>query len=303
MRWLEVSARVDADTVDAATELLARYAYGSVVVEEMATGKPSDAAIVSPALRVKAYLPDDPSLEGKVRELDEAWWHLRQIRRLGNLRRRMLEEKDWANAWKRHFRVHRIGAHIVIKPSWRAHKPKREDVVIELDPGAAFGTGLHPTTQLCLEELERSDLAGARVLDLGTGSGILAIAAAKLGAGDVRAIDTDPIAVGVAADNVRVNGVSSVVRVGEGSLGSAPSPDAGSLAGTCDLAIANIIADVIIRLAGDLAAALKPGGKLITGGIIEHRAEDVVRALVEAGFDRLERWERGDWVSIVAYKP
>jgi ribosomal protein L11 methyltransferase len=237
------------------------------------------------------------------------------IRPVGELVMRQVEEEDWANAWKEHFQVHRVGQRTVIVPGWRQYEPVPGDLVITLDPGMAFGTGLHPTTRLCLIALEERVRPGQSILDLGTGSGILAIAAARLGAGSVVALDTDAVAVQAARANVAANGVQETVRVDQGTLGTGArpahqdrrSPDRRPAAvlptsrpATFDLVVANIIAQVLVDLAPALAAALAPGAPLIASGIINERETDVAAALVAHGLTVEERKAEGDWVLLVA---
>jgi len=209
---------------------------------------------------------------------------------------RHIAEADWAEAWKQHLRVLHIGRRIVVRPSWLTYTPDEGEVVVVLDPGMAFGTGLHPTTQMCLMALEEHLRPGMRLLDLGTGSGILAIAGAKLGAGSVLALDTDPQAVAVAAENVRHNGVADRVRVAEGSLAQVDD--------RFDLVVVNILAVVIIEmLEQGLARRVAPGGRLILAGLIADQEPDVAEALRRAGLEPVERRQIDDWVGLVGATP
>lgn len=238
----------------------------------------------------------------------------RQLRRVGSLQTRTLAEEDWANAWRRHYRVMRVGERTVVAPSWLEYEAGPEDIVLRLDPGMAFGTGLHPTTQLCLRLLERYAKPGRRTMDLGTGSGILAIAAAKLGAGPIVALDNDPVAIEVAAENIAINQVSDKIVAAVGSLGAGsrmghwlsgdfgdttPDPATGSAPEQCELIAANLIAKVLVILAADLYAALAPGGSLISSGIIIDREPDVIAAFAAAGLQPVERHQEGEWVALV----
>src|ERR1700675_841187 len=217
--WLELSVAGDVGGVEAVSEILGRVAPGGTSVEpafeltDEGLGARVDAT--RPAI-VRAYLParDEAASARAVAEASEALGHLQAfgLRPIGELTTRLVHEADWAEAWKAHFPVLRVGHRLVIRPTLRRHRRRPDDVVLALDPGMAFGTGLHPTTRLCLAGVEsiadRGLLDGARVLDVGCGSGILAIAAAKLGAADVLGVDTDPIAIEATDANAGRNGVA-----------------------------------------------------------------------------------------------
>lgn len=251
---------------------------------------------------VRAYLrgPEPDAEHGAIESVQEALWHLRAfgLRPIGGLETRVVRAGR-PDAWRAHFPVQRIGRSIVIRPSWRRHRRAPGDVVIALDPGLAFGTGLHPSTRLCLERLEAwSDsgrLEGARVLDVGSGSGILAIAAARFGAAGVVALDTDPQAVQATQDNARRNRVGRLIRVRESSL---PSN-----AGPYDLVVANLVASLLVDLAGALAAEVRTGGRLVAAGLLTEREPEVRRGLNAAGFHVVGRSEEDDWVAIEAEVP
>src|SRR5579885_1428589 len=194
MRWLELTVTAHREAVEALSELLSTHAPGGVAIEEpIALLDDGQDYRIRPdePVQVRAYLPVDGSQEDARQRLEEALWHLGQIgpNFIGQLTTRFVAEEDWANAWKEYFHVLHVGRRVVIKPSWRDYTPQPGEVVLELDPGMAFGTGLHPTTHMCLELLEQHVQPGMRVLDVGTGSGILALAAAKLGAASVLALD------------------------------------------------------------------------------------------------------------------
>ena len=208
MNWLELSVEVDPEAVEPVSELFARLGYNSgVVVEQAAPDVQAEQDSwdelqymeMDPnrPISVRTYLPVEKGTQDKRGQIEQALWYLGRMRPVGELRVHECKEEDWANAWKAFYGIQRLGKYIVIKPSWLDYKPKEGDVVLDLDPGMAFGTGLHPTTRLCLAALEEQVRPGTNILDLGTGSGILAIAAAKVGGQDVRvaAIDTDSVAV------------------------------------------------------------------------------------------------------------
>ena len=200
-------------------------------------------------------------------------------------------DEDWSENWKKYYKPFRIGSHLMVKPTWEPYEAQPDDLIIELDPGMAFGTGTHETTNMCMQLLEKHMESDMRVMDVGTGSGILAIAAARLGAKDILAIDIDPDAVKVAKENVALNHVEDQVRVVVGDLCK-------SEAMPCDLAVANIVADAICMLAGPLTRHLEKDRLLICSGIIREREQDVRNAAAEAGYTLFDRIEKGEWVAL-----
>jgi ribosomal protein L11 methyltransferase len=243
---------------------------------------------------VKGYICENDELEKRLKDLDEGLKELVQQfpEWVVQVKGITVQEEDWATSWKAYFKPVRIGKHFLIKPTWEKINPDAEDIILELDPGMAFGTGTHPTTSLCLETLEEIVKPGMRVFDLGTGSGILAIAAAKLGA-KVEAVDLDPVAVKVAQENIELNQIAEYVTAKRGDLGTV-------LTGQADLVVANIIADVILLLLQDLKRILKAEGEFMASGIIEHRSEDVEEGLCEAGLEVIEKKENSGWVLLRA---
>jgi ribosomal protein L11 methyltransferase len=311
-QWLELSVRVDAEAVESVTEVFSRVVPGGVAIEEDITVFGDREGYIVNAdkpVTVRGYLPVDDTCGAKVNEIKDALDHLSMLRPVGELSLRQIAEEDWASAWKEHFQVHKVGRRTVIVPSWREYAPQPDEIVITLDPGMAFGTGLHPTTRLCLAELEIHLRPGMRVLDLGTGSGILAIAAAHLGAASVSALDTDAVAVEAARANVLANGVAAIVKVEQGTLASPTprmvgrKPFVGAPRPKWDLVVCNIVAQVLIGLAEALATALEAGGLLITSGIINERADDVAAGFATQGLQILDRRVEGDWIALIATKP
>jgi ribosomal protein L11 methyltransferase len=231
----------------------------------------------------------------------EALGHLQAfgLRPIGDLRTRLVSDTDWADAWKALFPVQRVGRRLVIRPTWRRHRVAPGDVVLALDPGMAFGTGLHPTTRLCLAALEGladdGRLTGAHVLDVGCGSGILAIAAVRLGAVAAIGVDTDPIAVEATRANARRNGLGRRIEAREGSLPSHAPP--------FDVVVANLVAGVLVPLATPLRDELRPGGTLLASGIFVDRETDVSAAFEAAGLALTGRSAEGDWVALAARRP
>jgi ribosomal protein L11 methyltransferase len=218
-------------------------------------------------------------------------------------------KSDWAESWKAHFHPVRVGQHFVIKPSWRDYTPTADDIVIEIDPGLAFGSGLHPTTQLCLKILEEMPLLGQTLFDVGTGSGILALAALKLGAVSVRAVDVDDVAVRVARENFERNGYPSAGNEDLSGFGNLTGLETqvqvavGSATDTggrqWDIVVANILANTIIELLPDLKAALAPSGQLILSGIIAEQEASVTAAATAQNLRFVERRIEEDWVALV----
>ncbi|MGH2625876.1 MAG: 50S ribosomal protein L11 methyltransferase, partial [Anaerolineales bacterium] len=235
---MEVSLLVEAEAAETVADLLSRYAPGGVVLhkEHDPAEAPLPPAPRLTSIRVAAYLPVDASLAGTRDELERGLWHLGQIRRLPPPDFRILEDEDWAESWKRHYHPIPVGSRLLVLPSWFP-VPPGDRLILRLDPGQAFGTGTHPSTQVCLELLEEHIRPGARVVDLGCGSGILSLAAARLGAGRVLALDVDEIAVRCAAENVERNQLRQVIHVAQGSLEALQTGEWRN----CDLIVANIL--------------------------------------------------------------
>ena len=302
MRWLEVRVPADTEAVEAVSELFARYGYqGGVAIEEQyaqdADGDNLRVDTAAPVI-VTTYIADTPAASETLHTLEQALWHLSQMRYVGDLTVQPREEEDWANAWKEHFHVHRVGRSIVIRPPWRPYETQPGDTVILLDPGMAFGTGLHPSTQLCLIAVEDLVRPGDRLLDVGTGSGILAIAALRLGAGSVLGLDVEEVAVQVARANGEQNGVGrDRFPLIVGTLG--PEEHYGEFDGV----FANIIARIIQEMAPYLYESVRPGGWLVASGIIVEREEEVRTALGAAGFVDITRGQMTDWVALRARRP
>jgi ribosomal protein L11 methyltransferase len=304
--WLELAVVADIEAVEAVSEILGRVAPGGTSVEpafdlvDEGLGARIDPTRPS---TVRAYVParDPATMERAVAEATEALGHLQAfgLRPIGELTTRVVQEADWAEAWKAHFPVLRVGRRIVIKPTWRRHRAAPDDVVLALDPGMAFGTGLHPTTRLCLAALEaladRGTVDGARVLDVGCGSGILAIAAAKLGAASVLGVDTDSIAIEATIANAGRNRLTGRIAARHGSLPSGEAP--------FDAVLANLIASVLIALASQLRDELRSGGTLLASGIFVDREDEVREAFRGCGLDVIGRSAEGEWIALEAVRP
>ena len=304
--WLELTVQADIEAVEAVSEILGRVAPGGTSVEpgfELVDEGLGARVDPSRPATVRAYVParDPAAAERAIAEAQRALGHLQAfgLRPIGDLTSRIVHEADWAEAWKAHFPVLRIGRRLVIRPTWRRHRRAADDVVLALDPGMAFGTGLHPTTRLCLAALEeladRGRLEGARVLDVGCGSGILAIGAVRLGAASAFGVDTDPIAIEATTANAGRNGIARRVRAVAGSLPSGERP--------FPVVLANLIASVLVALADQLVAELEPGGVLLASGIFVDREGAVRDAFEAAGLRVTQRWAEGEWVALEATRP
>jgi ribosomal protein L11 methyltransferase len=301
-QWIEVTLRVDGEAAEAAAEILNRYGYQGVSIE--VEGIPPDTLDDGEApppgpLTLRAYLPDDARAPEAIRQLTDALGYMNMMYPMPAPEFRTVDEQDWAEAWKAHYQPVRIGQRLLIRPLWIDLEIGSDDLEIALDPGMAFGTGTHPTTQLCLEALEDMVRPGMTVLDLGCGSGILAIGAAKLGAHRILAVDIDPIAVTVTVENAAQNGVAERITAAEGSLETVLQTGE-----RFDLLAANILARVIIGMCEQgLGEVVKPGGLAVFSGIIAEQGDDVEAALRMTGLEPTRRRQLGDWIAIEAVRP
>jgi ribosomal protein L11 methyltransferase len=297
--WLELSVEVDNEAVESVFELMSRHAYGhGVAVYEQYRQDPDGDNLQPDQTRpvtVVAYLPSGTAeTDQKIRMIKEGLWHLRHIGNVGQLLQQERPEEDWANAWKEHFHVLRIGNRFVIRPTWREYEAHPNDLVIDLDPGMAFGTGHHPTTELCLRWMETLPIEGKRVLDVGAGSGILSIAAVLLGAKSVDAVEIDEVAARALQENLDVNGVGDRISVSVGDFGSKPG---GTF--TYEIVIANIISSILMKLAKPLAGSIAQGGKLLLSGVIDQHIDQVRSTFAAQGLPVLEERQQGDWFALL----
>jgi len=282
-RWLEIAVPAHAEAVEAVSEILTRIGHQGIAVElplEPRGGTDHT---------VKAYLLDDGEVVAKVNDVRDALGHLQAfgLGPIGELAAREIKEEDWLEAWKAQFTPLRVGRFLV-RPTWSEATPADGAIELVLDPGMAFGTGLHPTTQQCLEALSTIRLEAKGVLDVGTGSGILAIAAAKRGASPVVGVDTDPLAVDAARENATRNGVA--IPVGAGSAADVP--------GRFDVVVANLVSPVLQQIVADLVARMAPKGLLITAGISAPSEPQTRDAFLRAGLKLRDRTQRDDWVAL-----
>lgn len=296
MRWLELTVEADVEAVEAVSEILGRVAAGTIVQPARLLRDPDDELAVredpSAGYAVVAHIADEPGASAAVESTERALWHLQAfgLRPVGALQVRAVADEDWAEAWKAHYVPQRVGR-LVVVPSWSSEPTQPGEVSISLDPGMAFGTGLHPTTQGCLLMLQEVDRMPATVLDVGIGSGILAIAALRLGAESAVGIDTDPLAVEAALANAARNGLADRLVASVGTLPATAER-------RYPLVLANLVAAVLVELAPRLAAHLAVDGTLLASGIIEPKADAVVTAMDDAGLAVVSRHDDGEWVTL-----
>ncbi len=309
MDWIELIVHTTSAGSDPVSDLFTSLGAAGTMVEDRADIPDPSAPngiweIIDPALidsmpedvLVHAWLEPDESFPQTLERLRAGLDGLRMSGAgYGTLRldTQKIAGENWADSWKKFYKPFRAGKHIVIKPSWESFEAGPEDKIIEIDPGMAFGSGTHETTGMCMALLEENITGGETVIDVGTGSGILAIGAAMTGAGDILAIDIDPDACRVAKENVLHNGVADKVRVQEGNL-------LDHVEETCDICVANIIADVILFFARPLLSHIRPGGLFICSGIVAERGADVRTALLDAGYDILQEEHKGEWVAFLS---
>jgi ribosomal protein L11 methyltransferase len=302
--WLEVSLVVDGELAEAVAEVFSRFAPEGVVIQSTGVIQDETGLVTETGpLKVCAYLPEDSGLGDKRQRLEEALWYLGRIKPLPAPEYTRLHQKNWAEAWKAHYRPIQIGKRLLIQPAWvQEILPGRIPVLIE--PGMAFGTGTHPTTQLCLEILESFLQPGQNVIDVGCGSGILSIAAVKLGAGKVLGVDVDRQALDSARYNARLNEVEGLLILEEGSVEQVLAGD--FKLRQAPLVLANILATVIVRLLDQgLAELVTPGGYLVLSGILEDQLEgrdgyiSVLEALSRHSLQVVETRQIQDWIGLV----
>ena len=302
MRWLELTVEADAEAIEPISEIFGRLGRGAAVRPTRLIHDPNDelAAREDPSAPylITAHIPDDAAAADAIDATERALWHLQAfgLRPVGELQVTSVDDVDWLEGWKARYVPQRVGR-VVIVPSWLDEPLAPGEVAVRLDPGMAFGTGLHPTTRGCLTLLQDLVPMPPRLLDVGSGSGILALAALQLGAERATCVDTDSIAVDATRANAALNGVADRVEVRLGTLPPA------SEAGTYPLVVANLVAALLVELAEALAAHVDPGGTMLASGIIEGRAGEVTDALAAAGLVERTRLHDGEWVSLRLERP
>jgi len=302
MQWIEVKVTFTDDNQALIVDLIADAFYsldakGVVIDDPLLEPEESWAAdaIARPDRpAVTGYLPADDRLESRRLFLEQSLSRLAGEHDFNfSIHYQAIDEEDWAESWKAFFWPQQITPRLVVKPTWRDYQPEPGQQIIEIDPGMAFGTGTHPTTSLCVKLLEKHLRQGQSVLDVGTGSGILLIVAAKLGAGRLTGIDMDPMAVSVARNNLALNKIDAArFEISCGHL-------VDNIVGTFDVVVANILAEVIIELLDDVRQVVKPGGILICSGIIEAYQAAVGEKMAACGFNEIDIQKDGDWVAMV----
>lgn len=312
MKWSELSIHTTNEAVDAVSNILHEAGASGVVIEdseelvrerenqfgEIYSLNPDDFPL--DGVRVKAYLAETSFLLETVEEIKLAINNLQNFNiDLGHnlITVSQVDEEDWATAWKKYYHPVKISNRFTIVPTWEDYeRVSTDEIIIELDPGMAFGTGTHPTTVMCLQALEKTVQPNSKVIDVGTGSGVLSIGAAKLGATSIHALDLDEVAVTSAKENIALNHVGHLIEVTHGNLLDNVNEQA-------DIVIANILAEIIMTFTDDAFSIVKEEGLFITSGIISAKKEDVKNALQKSGFEIEEVMMMEDWVTIISKKP
>lgn len=309
MKWTEVKIKTTTEAVEAVANILYEVGVGGVVIEdpsdpifrekELGDWDYMDESIIDNSYEgaiVKGYLPESEDLIDIIELIKQ---NVEKIplynldKGLGEVTTTEVYEEDWANAWKQYYKPKKIGEKVVVKPTWEDYEASEGEIILELDPGMAFGTGTHETTMMCIQNLEKYVNPECTVFDIGCGSGILSVAAAKLGAKKVIGVDLDEVAVQVSRKNVLDNNVASIVDIRKGNLVEVIDEKA-------DVVIANIIADIIIILAAQIKRFMKKDSVFISSGIILDKVDDVVSALKENEFHVENIMKMGEWAAIVA---
>ena len=308
MDWIELIIHTTTEGTDRISDLLMDAGASGTMIEDRSDIPDPDKPhgiweIIDPGLisnmpedvLVHAWFEENASIhsllesiQGRLSEMSASQTGLGSLK----LELRSVNDSAWTDIWKKYCKPFYAGRHLVVKPTWEPFEPQPDDLIIEIDPGMAFGSGTHETTGMCLALLEETISGGEEVIDVGTGSGILSIGAALLGAGHVLAIDIDPDAVKVASENIRNNNVSDIVTVQQGDLLE-------QVSAVGDICVANIISDVIIAFAAPLRNHIRPGGHFICSGIVSSRSDEVASALTAAGYDILRKETRGEWTAFL----
>lgn len=309
MKWIEVQIKTTTEAEEAVANILYELGVGGLAIEDpndiLAFAKNEDDwDYIDPSLLkqdfegviIKGYFPESEDLIDKIELIKQNVEKIPQYnldKGLGEVTTTEVYEKDWAESWKKYYKPKKIGEKIVVKPTWEEYEEKSGEIIVELDPGMAFGTGTHETTTMCIRALEKYTKPNSTIFDIGCGSGILSIAAAKLGGKRVVGVDLDELPVKVSKENVKLNKVSDVVEIRRGNLLDVVDEKA-------DIIVSNIIAEVIVTLASDIVPYLKGDSIFISSGIIIEKVDMVVNALLKEGFKVLEISKMNGWACIVS---
>jgi ribosomal protein L11 methyltransferase len=306
--WLEASLLADGEMAEAISEVMTRFVSGGVVIEStQITDEIDGEGRVTGLLKVSGYLLVDERLDETKQKLQEALWHLGQIRPVAEVQFSPVANLDWSEVWKEHFQPVQIGEKLVVIPEWM-DDDRDNQIAIKIDPGMAFGTGTHPTTQLCLEiitdfleSINAETKKSVSMIDVGCGSGILGIAALKMGVGKVLGVDVDPEAVTAAHQNAKINGIDENLEIAVGSLGEIKASRFSFSRG--QVVAANILAPVITRMLEEgLGELVAPGGKLILSGILADQVPEIESGIMAANLKLVQKRQMGDWMALVAEK-
>jgi len=306
MKWLEISIKINSNAVDTISEILSRFGANGVSIEDKLNFQKDfeeinwdyiDESILTDdgTAWVRAYYQEGTDKDETLRNIDEAVKEARKYLEIGeySIETKYVNEEDWQNEWKKYYKPIRVGKSIVIKPSWEDVKIKDEEIVVELDPGMAFGTGTHESTRMCMEFLERYIQNGNKLLDIGCGSGILSILGAKLGCSKILGIDIDPLSIKTSLENFKINRVENIAFAQKSIIEDLNVEK-------YDVIVANIVADVIINISPKVKDFLKENGMFIVSGIINERKEQVEKTIIDNGFKILEISNMGEWVAIAS---
>ena len=289
MKWIELSVVADGELIDPLVQIFDRYSKNGVVLENVK----ENSGHLNNATKVRTYLNTETNFEIIFNQIDIGVRLLSHVGVVSRLSKRVVDEKEWHESWKKHFSILEIGKTLAIVPSWLNSKEVDRKVIIELDPGMAFGTGHHPTTRMCLEMLEILVKPEDAILDLGCGSGILSIASAKMGSEKVVGIDNDETAVKVAMENIEINGINKSVSILTGSI---PNKDMSKHSN--DIIVANISSKIILDLSIEITEHLKPGGHLIVSGFLDINESEIINKFKELNLSVLSRLSTADWVAL-----
>jgi ribosomal protein L11 methyltransferase len=304
IRWIKVQFTVsDGELAEALSDLLGRFVSNGVAVEAVTEfDQHNQELIPTGKLSVSGYLPVDDHIEETRQKLEEALWHMGQIAQLPEPVYTEIHDQDWMAAWKKHYTPIAVGEKLLVLPAWQDPKANETRTIIRINPAMAFGTGTHPTTQLILTLLEEYVQPGEPLLDIGCGSGILSIAALKLGATHAVAVDVDRASVVSTKENADLNDLSAeLLEIDKGSVAEVLSGRYSYQ--QAPLVLVNILAKIILRLFDDgLADLVSPGGTLLLSGILEHQEKEMRQKAEQYGFTFLERCSQGDWIGMAFKK-